>query len=222
MKKVNLLLTLLSLLLTGTLLHAQQPLQQPVQFNVTNSLQDIKADYGILLSLDKNIEDWRAQYITLTYTRQFWGPLAFRVGGQMVMDPEQTGYMFGAPIALALRPGTRSFASALTSAAGMSVADAIWYGVIGSPGSIGSSIFLNFLSVLFRRSEYFVGVTPGLCHGTHFTLTADAGITLSIPIWRFGLTVSPTYHYAIKPFYLGEEEPVRSMLSLTGGISFLF
>ena len=85
----------------------------------------------------------------------------------------------------------------------------------------------NFLFIVFRRFEGFAGVTPGYVFGDapgteanlygasdgerivssvyeegirlnrRFTLTADAGVTLSIPLWRFSLDVTQAFHYLI-------------------------
>ena len=220
MRKEKIILVLLALLFTGAL-RAQV---QQVKFNPTYSIQDIRAEYGrIFQSAGYN---WSAPYMQVAFTRQFWGPLAYKLGGQLILgreDMDGFNYMFGVPVALAYRPGSRSFASSVSSAAGMSIFDAVWYGMVGRPENIGRSILLNFVMALFRRSEYFVGLTPGYYPGGHFVLTADAGLTLSIPIWRLGLNITPTYHYAIKPFTFEENDtPIRSLFSITGGITYLF
>jgi hypothetical protein len=108
------------------------------------------------------------------------------------------------------------------------VEDVVWDGITGQGSDqMARDVVANFLFIVFRRFEGFVGVTPGYVFGNHstpgttlygasdgeqtvsaiyeegirlnrrFTLTADAGLTLSVPLWRFSLDVTPAFHYLI-------------------------
>lgn len=56
-----------------------------------------------------------------------------------------------------------------------------------------------------------------------FSCTADAGLRLIIPIWRFNLFGDFTYHcYLTDNFRAGPHAPSRSFMSLGCGLSFNF
>lgn len=79
----------------------------------------------------------------------------------------------------------------------------------------------NFFNVFLRRTELFAGVTPGYLLGdlsNKFTFAADAGVTFSIPIWRFGLDITQAAHYLVTR----NVEPVHWLFTVSGGLSFLF
>lgn len=221
MKTRRLVCLLTFALMLGIPAGAQEVQKQ--KFNVNASTQNIKADYGFYFALisDSPID---AQMAQLSYTRLFWKKLAVR-GGLMV-SPGAGGYSFlaGFPIALNYCPGTLGLEDALATAAGLSIADTVFDVLTGQPEAIGEDIAGNLLLVLFRRAEFFVGMTPGYFAGASspLSLTADAGFILGIPIWRFGLNLTTAYHYSITKNVICREEPVRSFLSLTAGISYLF
>lgn len=136
------------------------------------------------------------------------------------------------------------------------------------PDKMSRDVLVGFLAVLLRRAEGFVGLTPGYIFGNgsvtrrtemlwagdgplaksyqdagvqltrRFTLTADAGLTLSIPVWRFSLDITPSFHYLFtnnfteyrqdidplteRPVGSPSLRPVRWHFSISGGLSWLF
>jgi hypothetical protein len=128
-----------------------------------------------------------------------------------------------------------------------------------------SSVVLNLFNIFLRRSELFAGITPGYLFGegtrnpsiygmttsagpiwmetgyqvnNRFSLSVDAGATLSIPLWRFSLDITPAAHYLITknisenrqsidfknntPIGHPTVKPIRWLFSISGGLSFLF
>lgn len=127
------------------------------------------------------------------------------------------------------------------------------------------SVVLNLFNIFLRRSEFFAGITPGYLLGegastpsvygmttsagpvwletgyqlnNRFSCTADAGATLSIPLWRFSLDITPAVHYLFTknvsenrqsvdpknntPIGQPTVKPIRWLFSVSGGLSFLF
>ncbi|MBR1510583.1 MAG: hypothetical protein IJ623_08040 [Bacteroidales bacterium] len=189
----------------------------PVKFKQEYSTRDIRADYGYLIDIDGNSG---YPVLQVHYTQNFYGPLAFRAGAQMT--PGSGVQQLGLPIALAYRPGIRSWGTSIAWAAEQSVYDSVWRGAYGNPESIGGSILTNFLLALFRRTEYFVGLTPAFSMEGYFAATADVGFVLSIPIWRLGLNITPAYHHVLTPGYFNSSDNAGSIFTITAGISFLF
>ena len=128
-----------------------------------------------------------------------------------------------------------------------------------------SSVILNLFNIFLRRSEFFAGITPGYLLGAEshvtkvygmtmssrpllmetgfqlnnrFSLSADAGATLSIPLWRFSMDITPAIHYLFtknvtenrqtfdiqnnNPTGPPEDKQIRWLYSISGGLSFLF
>lgn len=127
------------------------------------------------------------------------------------------------------------------------------------------SVVDNLFNIFLRRSEFFAGITPGYLLGeracipsiygmttsdgpiwmetgfqldNRFSFTVDAGATLSIPLWRFSLDISPTVHYLFTnninenrqsidpknntPIGQPTVKPIRWLFTISGGLSFLF
>ena len=224
--------------------------QERVRFNPDFSVRDIRAEYGIWTGLSRYTEP-TYRMAQATYTRRFWGPFAVRAGGlaywrRTVVSHETAdgiqggsysgGFdgFIGLPIGLSIRTRTASTGEALTNAVVYSTMDAIDYSVFGrgSYDGLGGAIIWNFLRALFRRSEFTLGVTPGLYAGNRqigFGLTGDLGAVLAIPIWRFSLNITPALHYAFVPNKNLVPEnapegtkPTRLFLSATVGLEYLF
>ena len=127
-------------------------------------------------------------------------------------------------------------------------------------------VFANILTIFLRRTEFFAGVTPaylwgkertrkgisgrasqdgraffteaGLQFNNSFYLSADAGLSFSIPIWRFSLDITPALHYLftdnfresrqdfdpVKNSPVGQPsiKRIRFIGTISGGLSFLF
>lgn len=203
--------------------------QQTVRFNPDYSVQDVRAEYGIYGALDNSGVTY--QMVQGTYTRRFWGPLAWRAGALAYWK----GYdgFYGVPVGLSIRSRTYSMGEALTDAVVYSTMDAIDYRYFGrNYDSLGGAIIWNFLVALFRRSEFTLGLTPGMYTGykhVGFGLTADVGAVLAIPIWRLSLNLTPVLHYALVPnkYTLLEDppstiKPTRLFLSATVGVEYMF
>ncbi|MBR1570687.1 MAG: hypothetical protein IJ651_08160 [Bacteroidales bacterium] len=181
------------------------------RFNPEYSIQDLRAEYGFYTPIKgSGPSQWM---LSALYTRQFYGRLAFRTGVQLVGEGGA-----GIPLALVWRPGTVSMGTSLVNAAEMAVYDVVRGGYYGDMSGVGRNILYDFLLALFRRSEYFLGLTPAW-YGGKPAVTGDVGLVLSIPIWRIGLNITPVYHYS---FTSVDEETSRHFFSMTGGISFLF
>lgn len=215
---------IITLLLTaGFVARGQEQVQ--FRFNPEYSIQDIRLEVGSLKSINGGSGD--AYLLRGYYTRQFWKQLAYRVGGQLSLGDLGDGVGF--PCSLAIRPGVVSWKQSIATATEITVYNSVWLELNGTPESFGRNVFWTFLLSLFRRTEYHVGLTPGVFTNlypdrdvpsrTYFRLTADAGIVLSIPIWRLCLNVSPTYHFAL--INTGTD-PARHLFSITGGVSYLF
>lgn len=221
MKLRNKLALTLLLLLGGALAGRSQEMER-VRFNPDYSFRDVRVGYGRLFMMEGG--KWDASLVEGHYTAMFWQHLAYRVGAQFSPDLPGYGSLIGLPAALVYRPGTMSMQESLIYAAERSIYDAAWSGIYwGSLDGVGGSVLLNFLTALFRRTEYFVGLTPAYLGGNRFLLTLDAGLVLTIPIGRIGLNVSPTYHRTLtRSFFDDQGNPCRNLFSITGGISYLF
>lgn len=106
------------------------------------------------------------------------------------------------------------------------------------PGQSFGSILLSLLPSAF---EVHAGFTPGVFFTRYgpsdyvadglascvisprFTCSANVGVRLMIPIWRFGLFGDFTYHcYLTNLFRTSPRSTLRSFMSLGGGLSFNF
>ncbi len=217
----------LVLLLAGTAsLQAQTG-----KFNPNYSIQDISAEFGVLTSVDEGNMD--TIFLQMTYSRLFRRHFAFRTGIMAAPEPGGYEYLAGIPLGISYKTGTVSFEDAAAYALTGAVSDAVWDGLFGYGDQIWNDLIANLFFFLFRRWEFYIGVTPGLYLGapsrnedvstySRFSLWADAGAVLSIPIWRFSLNLSPTFHYSFLDNYTTDGIPSRSIMSFSAGISWLF
>ncbi len=255
----HILLSLTAFLGLATLLSAQEN----TRFNPDRTWNTLRAEFGFLTPMDAESTSGD-MLLSLSYTRRFAGHWGWRTGFQYAPEFISIQDHVGLPVAIVFRSGTIGFKDSLRSAAIGTATDIAWGGLTGAGSEeIAHDALSSFLFFLFRRFEGFAGVTPGYLIGnghigrtssysasgstpydegvllnSRFTLTADAGLTLSIPIWRFSLDVTPAFHYlltkncseyrqAIDPLTdlpVGQPstKPVRWLFSLTGGVSFLF
>ena len=213
--------------------------QQPVRFHSYMATRDWKLDVGPYLSMD-SAGDSAIEWSVL-YTRNFFGGLAFRTGVQYVGGMFGYNYNIGVPLALSYRPGTESLVSSLIGAAEMTVMDVVYDGVYGHSSDIFGDILWNFAAAIFRRNEYFIGITPGVWGGTSrrdtadgfydyddpepsaLSLTVDVGMVFCIPIRHIGINFTPTFHYALtNNAYTEDYDPARIFGSFTVGLSYMF
>ena len=228
--RIVIFLTMLACFLAGAAAVHAQGLQK-VKFNADYSLQDIRADYGIIATTRGN--GMNARCTQITYSRRFWRHLAWKAGVVSVPYPGGFEWLAGAPIAISYRTGTVSYEDAIGYALGSSISDVVYENIWGNPDNLWGDILFNIFMSLFRRSEFFIGVTPGLYLGERtqselvqtygrFAVTGDLGLVLSIPIWRFSLNITPAFHYSFTHNYDYDNVPTRSLISVQAGIGFLF
>ena len=172
-----------------------------------------------------------AGHLQLTRTYNFWGPFAYRTG--VLAMGNGLGYQgyVGVPLSLSYCPGTTSLRDRLIWAAEESIVDLIIDVITGNTDKIGEDIAANLIAILFARTEFFVGVTPGYWIGEkasfnyghpRLSLTADAGMVLSIPLGRLSFDITPTYHYSLGKNLVTDAGPQRHFFSIGLGLSWLF
>lgn len=233
--------------------------QQKPRFNPDLTWNTLRAEYGMLVPISPGKPVESGESLSLSYTRRFTRHWGWRTGFQYATDYESFDDHFGLPVAVVFRSGTYGFKESVRMAARATASGAVWDGLNGYDSEdIASHALENFLFFLFRRAEGFAGITPGYLSGSRttqfvsswidyeegvrlnsrFTLTADAGFTLSIPVWRFSLDVTPAFHYLITNSFSEYRQsidpttgtsvgspvlkPLRWQFSITGGLSFLF
>lgn len=219
-----------ALLVTGALtLHAQN--EPKPKFNPNYAMQSLSAEYGVMASFNGGAMD--SQYFQLTYSHKFWRHFSYRTGAMAVPRPGGFELLAGIPLGLSFSTGTASFEDAASYALHQSIYDVVAGTIWGDYGGISHNLVENLLLLLFRRFDFFVGITPGYYFGkpstasnitihNRYSLWVDAGMTLSIPIWRFTLNLSPVFHYACINNCEMDNQPTRTVMSFSGGISYLF
>lgn len=192
-------------------------------FTPDYAIGDIRVDYGRYASV--SYEEYEAPYLRVIYSRLFWNRFAYRAGAQLSFGMPGHSFQAGIPVGVSYRPWIQSLGYRLVGAATQTVTDVVVHGMTGQTEQLLSNAATNFLVSLFRHSEYFIGITPGMYFGggaPDFSCTADVGFVIGLPIWRVGLNVSPTYHYSLTKNYFLDGEPCRSFFSLTAGLSYMF
>ena len=230
MKRI--LIILLGLLtLTAMPARAQEQAPLPVKFNPDYALQDIRADYGMYTSISPSSID--GNYLQISYTRLFWRRFAWKAGACFLTNPGGYDFLLGAPVAIAYKSGTTPFEDAIAYGLEGALTSTVIDGIFGNTDRIADDILTNLLLVLFRRMEFYAGVTPGVCLGEamlgsneevfgRFTLTGDLGMVLSLPIWRFSLNLTPAFHYAFIGNYQIDNRVPRAYFSIGAGVNYLF
>lgn len=209
---------------------AAQAQAQKQPFDPSYFSQNLRFDAGVYVATGTGSAD--AGMTQLTYTKAFWGPLAWRAGVLTAGDGLGFDGYAGMPLSLSYCPGTVSFGERLIYAAEASIFDVIMDAITGNTDRIGEDILANFIMVLFRRTEFYAGLTPGFYYGpraldnpdgNRFSLTADAGVVLSIPIRRLSIDITPAYHYSItKNVWTDIGGLHRHFFSVSAGLSWLF
>lgn len=218
--------------------------------------QDIRFTAGVRIPVEQSRAN-NGEVISLTYGRYNDKGFGVRGGVQWMFENMDINDYLGVPLSVCWSSGKRTFKESLENgvynAAWGAFHDKLYYGTNPDAGSVLGGFFTG----LFNRIEFFAGLTPGYIFGhsndqssvndknTHYTylnnrfsLTADAGLCLSIPIWRFQLSVIPSFHYFITDNYRevsvnrvthdgGTDEytsdKARSwQFSIQGGLSFSF
>lgn len=242
--------------------------QEKPRFNSDQTWNSLRAEYGYWTPIGSDLASGDL-FLALDYTHRYSGHWCWRVGALYQAENTSVQDCIGFPLAAVYRTGTQGFKESLRSTAEGSAAQVVWDGAVGyGPDQMSRDVLVGFLTVLLRRAEGFVGITPGYVFGNgtvsrsagtywvsgdrptatyqdagiqltrRFTLTADAGLTLSIPLWRFSLDITPSFHYLItnnfteyrqdidplteRPVGSLSLRPVRWHFSISGGLNWLF
>lgn len=195
--------------------------QEKTGFDPDLAWNTIRAEYGVLIPAGTT-PNQSFGLSAVSYTRRYSGRWGWRAGVQYAPLETSTGPYFGLPLSAVYRFSTQPMGGRARNAWDASLDDMSWNGGGDVPSSkkeqMRNDVAVNFLSVFLRRTEIFAGVTPGCMQGGKFTFAADAGVTLSIPLWRFSLDITPAAHYLVTR----NVEPVHWVFTLSGGVSFLF
>ena len=208
-----------------TAVHAQQ-----AKFRADDSTKDIRVGAGLAFNVSDSDLAWKSPSFQMIYTRNFWSRLAYRVGIEYAPATDTYKALYAVPIGLSYRPYSEPLGRQMTRAAGNSILDVIGDSASGRSNEIGSDVLANLVVALFRRTEYFAGITPSYFSDGELFATADLGLSFTLPIWHIGIYVSPVYHYLLKdPFLVSNGtvsvapfEHTRSVISVTAGLSYLF
>ena len=230
MKNLLVLLLAITAILTGT--HsaaAQTPVTIP--FNPDYSYQDVRVEFGLFGSIGREAGD-DTHFIQASFSRMFWNRLSWKAGFQYKDAGADYASMVGIPLGLSYRTGTLTFSEALEYSARNAAYDSVRRTVGGNLDGLGRDLLADLLLILFRRSELFIGLTPGYymgdrlfadgTPGSRFHLSVDAGVVLSIPIRRVAINVSPGYHYLFTEELNRQRQPVRNHFSISFGLACLF
>ena len=200
-------------------------------FNPDFSLQEFRLDIGILASTGDS--GMNATMLQTTYSRMFWNRFVWRAGAQYASDACGFKSMVGLPIGIGYRTGTLTFEEAVGLAVGEAVSDVVMDGLTGREDKISDDLFADLLLILFRRIEFYVGLTPAYYAGPastadnvmtykRFALTGDVGAVFTVPLWRLTLNVTPAYHYNFIKNYSCDNIVDRHLFSLTAGLGYRF
>lgn len=259
MKNAFLFTTLLLLTLLPASAQRKEPFNPDITWNTVRTAFGVRIPMGSDLAPD-------GEAFSLSYTRRFANHWGWRTGFEFMPENTSVSNGFGLPVSIVYRTSTVGFKQGVKTALVDSAADVVWDGVMGyGAEQMKRDVVANFLFILFRRAEFFAGLTPGYLFGEssfagkvygatdgtqttaclqtiqlnrRLSLSADAGATLSIPIWRFSLDITPAFHYLVTNNFseyhqsidpetgapLGSPvlKPLRWQFSLDFGLSFLF
>ena len=256
-----------TLIFTAFLLLAVLPVsaQRKDRFNPDLTWDIVRAAYGVRIPMGSDLAP-DGTTLSLNYTRRFANHWGWRTGFEYLPENTSVSDCVGLPVSIVYRTYTVGFKRGVEYALMNSAADVIWDGVMGyGAEQMKNDVAANILFILFRRAEFFAGLTPGYIFGEssfpgtvfgasdgtrtssylqtiqlnrRFSLTADAGATLSIPLWRFSLDITPAFHYLVTnnfseyhqqidpatgaPVGSPVLKPLRWQFSLDFGLSFLF
>lgn len=177
-----------------------------------------------------------AAFLQVNYTQLFYKRLAWRAGAQIAANSQGYEYLIGAPVAFVLRSEMATTDQAIDNAFTMAaspVYDPYSYREVDLERSLAQSVAGAILGFLIRRIDVYAGVTPGYYLGPasverelrpygRFFLSADAGLSLSIPIWRFTLSATPSLHYALLGVRSPNEGYNHLYFSMSFGLGYLF
>jgi hypothetical protein len=215
---------LLSIAFVLMLVFSAAAQEKPV-FDPDYAWNTIRAEYGALIPAG-SVPNRSFGVLLLSYTRRFSGRWGWRTGAQYASLGAPADQYVGLPFSVVYRLFTAPYGGRGRKAWVDSMDDASWHGGGDVPAyerqRMRNDVTANVLNIFLRRTEFFSGVTPGYLPGLEpdhrFSLAADAGMTLSIPLGRFSLDITPAAHYLITDNFGGP----RWLYSISGGLSFLF
>ena len=244
------------LLLACIILSIPAEAQRKDGFDPDQARNAIRAEYGALIPFGP-MSNNSAGIFSLSYTRQSAGHWGWRGGVQYAPIGSPTKDYVGLPLAVVFRTSSSTFNSRPRE----------YRDDEFGRDRMKKDIFADVFSAFFRHTELFAGVTPGYLlggetdrktvHGAawsddgrsiwteaglqldnRFSLSADAGVTFSIPIWRLSLDITPAFHGLLtdsvsehrqnidpknnQPVGNPSIKPIRWMATLSGGLSYRF
>jgi hypothetical protein len=222
--------------------------------------QEVRFGVGVRGPVDRSLGWEASEVVSLSYAH--YGPrnFGYRAGVEFMPQIMDIDTYIGVPVAFSARTRSRTFGESLTNGLESAAVGAVRDAVYGYEPN-ARSVLGDFLLGLFNRAEFFVGVTPGIIAGTNiphglsygestvtdfslqlnnrFSLTADAGFSMSFRIWQFNLGFVPAVHYYLTRNFTDvrqtrpvaddmgsgstvKETPVRFHFSVLGALSFSF
>ena len=190
------------------------------QWNPEYAGNTVRAEYGALIPMG-TLSNRDYGMLSLSFSHRFSGHWGWKAGLRYAPVNMEVKDYLGVPFAVVY--------GNITNSPRRSMREDTW-DYQDRPDRLRNDVFSDFFSFLFQRSEVFAGITPGYLFGEiekRFSLSADAGVTLSIPIGRFSLDVTPAFHYLLTnnfrhPAGQPEAKPLRWQCSISGGLSYHF
>lgn len=226
MKKILLIVVSLALPLSAA---AQQ---RDGIFLAEYSTKDVVVSYNWLFPIRNDERQTPVrQGFSVGYTANFWRNIAWKAGVQV---SEFYSYKYGAglPLGLAWRPGVRSWEDSIAFGVEHTVSNVVLDGSAGQTDRLKEDLITGLIGVLFRRTEFFVGITPGYCFGPYafadsedprrFYLFGDVGMIVSVPIWHLTLNIPLAYHYNFMHNDRGYAGDFYHYFSVGVGLGWLF
>lgn len=201
-------------------------------FRAEYSTRDISAAVGINIPIKNGDEQKSFTYLSLGYTSNFWRNFAWKGGFQLSEASAYDGGVAGLSLGLAWRPGIRSWEQSVAYGLETGISDAVFDGINGRTDRVKDDLISSVIGMLFRRTEFYLGVTPGYCLGQYsgpedgaqrFSLFGDVGVIFSFPIWHLCLNIPVAYHYNfLHNDYYSTGDPIYHYFSVGIGLGWLF
>ena len=201
-------------------------------FRAEYSTKDISAAVGFNIPIKNGDEQKSFKYISLGYTSNFWRNFAWKGGFRLSEASAYDGGVAGLQLGLAWRPGIRSWEQSVAVGLESGISEAVFDGINGRTERIKDDLISSAIAMLFRRTEFYLGVTPGYCLGQYsgpeggdqrFALYGDVGLVFSFPIWHISLNIPVAYHYNfLHNDYYGSGNQIYHYFSIGIGLGWLF
>jgi hypothetical protein len=227
------------------------------------SFQEVRFGVGVRGPVDRSLGWNSSEIVSLSYAHYGQKGFGYRFGAEFMPENMDVDTYFGFPVAFSARTRARTFSESVTTGLESAAVGAVRDAVYGYEPT-AQSILGDFFFGLFNRAEFFVGLTPGCIAGTNvplkkssydalagewdnqttmalnsrFSLSADAGFSMSFRIWQFHLGFAPAVHYFLTKNFVSvsttglaaggdagarvTETPIRFQYSVLGFLSFSF